>query len=438
MKKRRGIGPCDVDYTWWQRQGRREKWQMGWFVVLVGLLHVGIGFGLALWLARRLAVPVDGAPALTLPAIQPAQPSLRPEPPPPPPPREGDLPLACLDKLHVAAAKNAFSKTALQVLRLDVAWYREQLVQVDERLRQLDACQGREALEPALAQLQKVNAAFLADHALALEQLQSRRSEPGNNGGLAERLEAVMLQQAAQIESTSTNLSGLSPTCDARASRLLALQEVCRLLALVHRLRDELNALLLAIVVQEGWLQSLDRKLLVDPVLQMPNRVGLAAALNMWWRDDPARCRLASMAMLKIDQLGTLNLTHGARLADRLLAGVAEFVARLLHNRRHATLLARYQGPRLAIFFKDIGPQQATAIVERTRQQVAGTSFEHEGIEVHTTLTCAVTDIRGQDTLHSPTERLETLVTRALGAGGNCTWAESHGGLDPTVLRSDS
>ncbi len=410
---------------------------MGWFVVLVGLTHVGIGFGLALWLARRLAVPVDATQALPIPAPQPAQPS-PPEPPPPPPPREGDLSPGWLDKLHVVAAERAFTKAALQVLRLDLGRYREQLVQVDERLRQLDACQGREALGPALAQLQKANTAYLADHTSALEQLQTSRCEPGNYAVLAERLEALMLQQAAQIESTCTNLSGLPPTCDARAARLLALQEVCRLLDLVHRLRDELNAVLVRIVVEEGWLESLDRRLQVDPVLQMPNRVGLAAALHTWWRHDAARCRLASMAILGIERLSTVNLTHGARLADRLVAGVAEFVARMLHNRRHATVLARYNGPRLAILFKDIGHQQAAAIVDRIRQQVAGTSFEHEGIEVQTTLTCAVTELLPQDTLHSPSERLETILQRAHAAGGNCTWVESHGELRPTVLRDDS
>lgn len=405
---------------------------MGWLIALIGLSHVGIGFGLAVWLGRRLAMPVDVAQALTLPAIQPVQPAPPPEPPPPPPPREGDFSPAWAEKLHVAAAENAFTKAALQVLRLDVGRYREQLVQVDERLRELDASQGCEALTPVLAQLQQVNAAFLADHALALEQLQSGAYESGKYAVLAERLESLMLQQASQIESTSTNLSGLPPTCDARASRLLAIQEVCRLLELVHRLRDELHDVLLAIAVEERWFDSLDCKLLFDPVLQMPNRVGLAAALNKWWRNDPARCRLASMAMLSIDAVRAVNLTHGVRVADRLLAGVAEFATRLLYNRRHATLLARYQGPRLAILFKDIGPQQATAIVERIRQQVAGTSFEHQGIEVRTTLTCAVTEILGQDTLRSPTERLETMLKRALGRGGNCTWVDSHG------VRSDA
>lgn len=393
-----------------------------------------MGFGLAVWLARRLAA-ADPAHALAFPSSQPAQPAAPapPEPPPPPPPREGDLAAAWLDQLDVAASANSFSRTALQVLRLDVGRYREQLVQVDERLRSMEGSPGREALGPALAQLQMANQAWLAEQAQALEHLHSNRGELGKHALLAERLETLLLQQAAQVESTCTNLAGLQTAPDLRTIRAQAMQEVCRLVDLVHRLRDELQAMLLTIVVEEAWLERLDRKLLVDPVLQMPNRIGLAAALERWWRDDPARCRPATMVMLGIDGLSSVNLAQGVRVADGLLAGVAEFVARLLHSRRHAALLARYQGPRLAILFKDIGPQQATAIVERIRQQVEVTSFEHEGIEVQATLTCALTELVHQDTLLSPTERLETILQRALAAGGNCTWVEREGQLAPAL-----
>jgi GGDEF domain-containing protein len=283
---------------------------VGWLVAIIGLVHVAMGFGAAVWLARRLPAAAP-AHALALRAAEAAPPAPPPEPSPPPPPREGDFAPAWLDKLNAAAAEHSFGKAAMRVLRLDVGRYREQLVQIDERLRSRDACPEREALGPVLAQLQKVNQAWLADHGQALEQLAGSRSELGKYAPLAEQLEALLLQQAAQIESTCTNLAELSAAPDARALRLQVQQEVCRVLDLVHRLRDELHAVLLAIVLEEGWLASLDRKLLLDPVLQIPNRVGLVAALERWWREDPSRCRLASMAMMNIDALRAVNLTHG-------------------------------------------------------------------------------------------------------------------------------
>lgn len=406
---------------------------MGWLVAMIGLTHLAMGFAVAVWLARRLAAAPEAEPAWTLPAPQPVQAAAppQPEPPPPAPPREADLPPAWRARLDEAGKENTFGKVMLEVLRLDVGTYREHLVQIDERLRAREVRQQRQAIDALLARLQQVNAAYLADHNQALEQLHIGRTGLGHYAALAERLETLLLQQAAQIETTCSNLSGLRGMSEITTVCVQAAQEVCRLLDLVHHLRDELLAILLAIAVEERWLESLERKLLLDPVLQIPNRVGLAAALEKWWREDPARCRLAGMAMLNLDGLGAINMEHGARVADRLLAGVAELVTNLLYGRRHAVVLARYQGPRLAILLKDIGPQQATAIVDRIRNQVAGTSFEHEGIEVRAMLTCAVTELLPHDTISSPSERLEAGLRRAVASGGNCTWIERPAQVRP-------
>ena len=378
------------------------------------------------------------APAAQEPAARP----LVELPLPPPAPSEPGLPTQWLEALAGLEATNSFVGATLPVLRLEIGTFREQLVQLDARVRKLDydavhttsAGQDGNPASAAQAGLKAIAEEFLAANTHWLQQqrqaadhLRSKLHELGELAPLGEELEQALLAQSSQLETTANNLAMLQQREMPMGGRHL-LAELAALLHHCHLMRDAMQASFVEVLRSENRLSDIDARTLVDRHSGLSNRGGLQKFLDEFRAADPASQRTVSFGWLEIDQLCHVNEHFGPRIGDRLVQAMGQLIASVLRTERGSDLGSRVMGNGFAAFLGDTGPRNATYAVERVRQTTDRSTWQVDGQEIELTLSCGVIEVQPRDSLADMIARVRAGSRSARTAGGNQTWLdEGHG-----------
>lgn len=428
-----------------------------------GLANLGLGVALAWWRLRNMSPPPAAEPVAAEPVAAPHEPIATAAPPveappvptvespvpavvavdppaevamgvpgdasvvaavdEPEPPEEltvqtpvnlaEELPAAWFEILKDVEHCQSFVEASAQVLRLEVGRYRAALVAIDDRVRASRPTATANDLAMLLRDLKLLNLDWLQRQVEAAGVLVDRNTQSGKLAEVAASMEQVLLHQAAQIETTCSNLDYLDFTSDVDAGARRLIFEISKLLELAHGLRDRMQEALLAILAEEGRLGTVDKPLQTDPLTGLPNRCGLESVLFRWWQDDPGRKRLASIGLFDVDRMGRINEQHGVAAADRLFAALVQLLQSCLRKNRGYDILTRFDGQRLAVFAGDTGPQNAAAFVERLRRTVERSTFDYAGEPLELTLTCAVTEVLPGDTSEILWTRAEQALKHA-------------------------
>ncbi|MDZ4784164.1 MAG: GGDEF domain-containing protein [Planctomycetia bacterium] len=347
-----------------------------------------------------------------------------------------DLPSSWLELLEDAGEVRSFVEASVKVLKLEVGRYRDRLVMLEEESRQPQ--ENAEAAAACLAQIEQANADWLVRQGEAVECLQQQREGMGCLAYVGQRLEDVLVNQTAQIESSISNLKQLDPIADPAGTRTHCVTELQRLLNLAHELRDVMADVMSAILGAEGRLSSLKSETLTDELTGVWNRTAEERKLWELFRDDPNHIRTVSFGLVDVDGLGRLNDKLGTLRADGVLAAVGRLLPSLVRNERGDDALFRHAGQRFGMFFGDTGPNAATSNVEKIRQTLESTTFHCEDNDYQLTMSCAVTDVRPGDTSEALLTRVERVVRSAKQAGRNCTMLDSGQGpvrVDPPTFK---
>ncbi len=343
------------------------------------------------------------------------------------------IPSDWLDILEQESVEaNSFIEASVQILRLEVGKYREALLDVEDAVRTCQAAANVESLEGLLKQLKDLNQDWLDKQSDAVGHLQSRGDGLGDFSKMGGELETVLLEQAAQIETTLSNLDLMDFSSDAKAGCDRLLDEICRLVDLAHALRDRMHESLLLILKAENRLEQFDRRLQFDGLTTLHNRSGLEVIFEDWWREDSVRERLISVVMLDIDHFAKFNEQFGTRGADRLLAAFGPLLADLVRKDRGFDVATRYGSERFVLFFGDTGPNNATGGAERIRQTIEATTFEYHEKTIELTVSCGVTEVLKDDDTHSLFKRLSGALRAAKKGGRNATFVDKGDG--PTAV----
>jgi diguanylate cyclase (GGDEF)-like protein len=94
-----------------------------------------------------------------------------------------------------------------------------------------------------------------------------------------------------------------------------------------------------------------------------------------------------SVLMIDLDDLKVYNDTFGHPAGDAILREVAWLLRRSVRN---CDVVARYGGDEFAIILPETSKEDATGIADRIRRMVEGTSFEHDDVLPHKTVTISV------------------------------------------------
>lgn len=182
------------------------------------------------------------------------------------------------------------------------------------------------------------------------------------------------------------------------------------------------------VFVQVGYLAMVSERAHVrisrladtDPLTGLPNRRGLAAALD---RRAAAQNRGLSCAILliDIDHFKAINDTYGHEGGDRVLAEVA---ARLQGGMRAGDIVARWGGEEFLAVVERADGAAAVTVAERLREAVSGRAFPLEGCPI------AVTVSIGASVVAAGEVKIEAAVARA----DTALYAAKKGGRNRAVL----
>lgn len=326
---------------------------------------------------------------------------------------------------------NSLVEASAEVLRLEVGKYRDALIEIDNQLRAMDDSPDSGLLEVITVELEDLNRDWLNKQAEAASTLDSNQDALGEYSDIGGSLNMVLMEQAAQIETTISNIEQFDLSSDPADGRRRLLQEISRLIDLAHDLRDKMQDTLLTILRAERRLADIDRKMQFDGLTKLHNRNGLEVVFYEWWRADIRRERIVSVGLLDIDNLRKINERFGALAGDRLLAEFGRLLGELIRKDRGFDIVARSTGQQFVIFFGDTGPRNATSSVERIRQTLEATRFNLDGEDVEMMVSIGITEVVADDTTTKVTKRLEKAMRVAKRNGRNCTVIDEGNGPAP-------
>jgi diguanylate cyclase (GGDEF)-like protein len=436
------------------------------FVFVIGLLNLGLGFLVAIaltepppwnrftpkWLSFRpsLRIPwprnIPWLVRIRLPSLSPTtQPanSRRQETPDPAPavepPQAAGITLEQLPSRWLAAlaAEGILPGTVLeaaaQVLRLDVSPYREQLITTENRLRAALAATDAEAVQQLCSDLKQFNHDWLTKQSEAAQVLKQGAPDHGDYERAAADLEQVLHDQAGLIRDCETTTEALHYRTELETGCKRVFERLFQLLDQAHALRDRLNDLL-ATVLRDSQLTNIGSNLQHDHATGLANRIGLELALHDWWRDDPARERQLTVAVIDIDRLSRVNQRLGTRVGDRAIAALAQLLGDTFRRDRGTDRMVRLSGQSFLVLLGDTMPHHGLTAIERARQTVEAITWDDSGSEFEFTISAGLTAVRSDDTAATVLRRLSEIVKFAKLAGRNRAAIDEGGGpklLDP-------
>lgn len=304
------------------------------------------------------------------------------------------------------------------ILKLNVAMLEsgDRCTQLDSRLR---ACRGQTdaaTIAECLRLLEEDCRTYLAAQSRAAEQLRQRVDEFGQLSDLAEEIELANLEQAAQIETTLSNLQHMDFASDREAASTRLLTELAKLREARDRLHDNQEAAFLAVARHQQRLDKIEPRLHHDPLTGLMNRIGLEVTLAQWWQEGRQRLRTITAALLDIDAFGALNQEHGPAVADRVLAGLG-CVLRTAASEME--LLGRFSGQQFLLLKLDEGTRAAIKRGETIRQTIERSTFRADGREVRLTVSAGYAAAKPDDTLPELFDRLRAALKQAKQTGAN-------------------
>lgn len=410
---------------------------LAFLIVVFAIVNICVGYGLAIFLGHvrasashapqivRQVAAAPRAPATPATKTVIVEPAPKPEAEKEeeeeeePPKHSEDIPKDWLEKLAGEVEPNSFVEASIHVLKLEVGRYRDQLIAIDADVRRCEQTADVELIKTCLETLKTVNEDWLEMQGEAAGHLQDRQGDLGEFSEIGGDLESVLLEQAAQIETTCTNIELLDFETDVPAGCQRLITEISRLLDLCHELRDRMHDSLLAIMLSGDSLDSLDQRLLMDALTGAYSRTGLEKIIQQWWRDDPNRRRQVSIAMADLDGVGKINEKYGPLVGDRVIRSFGRLFTDLLRKDRGFDVACRLSGQCFVAFLGDTGPRNGTSAIERIRQTVEASSFIHADEEIKVTISCGVIEIQPDDTSASMIKRVKMATREAKKAGRN-------------------
>jgi len=330
--------------------------------------------------------------------------------------QEEDTQASTTEDDHAEQMEEKYVEVCILQLNIAMLESANRCADIDSRLR---ACQGRtesETIEQCVELLKQDCREYLAAQGRASEQLRERVDELGELSSIAEQIEMANLEQAAQIETTLSNLDHMDFSSDLEAANERLRIELGKLREARHHLRDNQELAFLAVARHHQRLDQIERRLHRDPLTDLLNRIGLEVVLEEWWEEGRQRSRSMTAAVLDINGFAELNKQHGPAVGDRVLAGLG----RLLRSASAGMeMRGRFSGQQFLLIKLDEGARAAIRRMESVRQSIERSSFRADGEEITLTVSAGYAAVLPDDTVQDVFDRLAAALKEAKQQGDN-------------------
>ncbi len=319
------------------------------------------------------------------------------------------------------------------ILKLNIAMIKsgQQAVDLNTRLRAIREEPDLETIQQCRERLLDDCQVYLVEQSQAAEKFSNRISELGELKSLGEDIEMANLEQAAQVETTISNLQFLDLQSDLHAAGQRLLTELNNLRAARHKLRDDQEMAFMTIARYEDRVDAIEKRLHNDPLTGLRNRIGLESTLWQWWKQKRHHDRQMSAALFDLDHFGKLNEEFGFAASDRILVEVSALIQQRINS---GDLLGRLSGQQFLAVFTNVGPRAAVKTAELIRQTIDKADFLQNGARIPVTVSCGIIEVVPDNTHEAFFHRLEATLKHAKKAAGN--HASFHNGEKPDSVES--
>gem|GEM_PF-1018813 len=343
-----------------------------------------------------------------------------------------DLPRRWMEELRSEGLHvESFVEGLLQSLRLEVGKYREQLIVAEGRLKQSRASRSGDAMSVLANDLKVINQDWLERLHAAAQLLREKRGQLDQFESMGESLEPLLLDQAGQVESICASMLNVNVGDDIDAAARELGSQLAQLVDLAHVLRDRIHGNVATMLRIQGRLASMSREQQYEEGTGLLNRTGMELMFDDWWKDDPQRLRLLSVAVLDVDRFAKLNERLGTRTGDRVLNAFGKVLADFVRKDRGHDRFARLSGQTFLLFYGDIGPRNASVAADRVRQALEAVTFDYQGNKFELNVSCGVLEVGNMEGIDDVLRRVANAVKEAKRAGRNRTTLDEGEGPKP-------
>lgn len=194
------------------------------------------------------------------------------------------------------------------------------------------------------------------------------------------------------------------------------LREIDRVVSSNLSLKRELAASQDVLETQRQQIETLKVAVRIDGLTQLANRAyfdeKLVEQMSLFKRyREPF-----SLLMIDVDLFKEINDTHGHQGGDRILKGIAYKIRGAL---RESDFVARYGGDEFAVILIKSSGNIACDIAWKLCNEVRASRFILDGVEVRTTLSIGVAEVREGETVEELLQRADRALYKVKDIGRN-------------------
>ena len=324
------------------------------------------------------------------------------------------------------------------ILKLNVVMMKSGMfsAELDQRLRAARGSTDAHLTKTSMTELRDDCTSYLATQADVTEQIQKRIDEFGELSYLADDIEYANMEQAAQIETTISNIDQMNPE-DSEETILKLIKELSKLRIARHRLRDQQEKSFLTVVRYENRMDTIVPQLFVDEATGLRGRIGLEVTLLDWWKQKRQESRQICFALLDLVKFDEVNDEHGIIIGDKVI----KYLGRLIEKEfTSQDLTGIYYGNCFFIVSVNMGLRKTVSEVEKIRQGLERTTFtyQEENNELSLQITAAVTEALPKHSDQDVMKTMDKIIVQAKKAGRNQTYLLDQSMLSPELEKVDS
>jgi diguanylate cyclase (GGDEF)-like protein len=345
-------------------------------------------------------------------------------------PEEDQAPEFTAQTLLESLAGQGTVEEAVVGFRERVEKFHDELTALDEELRDTARNPNAANVEACLESLSRTNHGQLESCEQVQKVFQKFCQEIEEFHVLGDDLLAAVEEESSQIRQANQAIGSFDYQSDLAEGCRQMLSETSQLIHANHHLRDATEEAFVGVMRNEQRLESLDDFARMDPLTGILGRGGLEAALAGSRQAEAEKPRPYCLAMFDLDQFGRINERVGQMAGDRILHLFAQLLKTEAGDQAQ---VARHSGQRFAVVLPNNDVQTATNVAERIRQTLALVEFHYRDDQFKVTVSCAVVEASSKEASDSLYRRAETALEEAKRYGRNRTFLHEGGYPAPVV-----
>lgn len=183
----------------------------------------------------------------------------------------------------------------------------------------------------------------------------------------------------------------------------------------IHKIESLISALIYPLRNALLYKQAVE-KAYIDPLTGLNNRAAFDKSIEQEVDLAKRHGHVISLMMLDIDKFKQINDNYGHLVGDAVLKSFSDCIMNCM---RSSDIIFRYGGEEFVILLRNTQISGAKLLAERMRKSIEEMTFEYDNINLNTSVSIGVSELRENDTKLKLIERADELLYKAKENGRN-------------------